>query len=117
MKADRLTYLLLLILLLPSCRDGNVSTLADEGRLSPKDKYAPDWIPPQVPSVRLEYIPPAIIVKTPEEQQQQEEKVIIVVKRDTINGISVRSAGSITFSEELPEIDEGLYAELIVYRL
>ena len=117
MKADRLTYLLLLILLLPSCRDGNVSTLTDENRLSPQEKYVADWIPPQVPSDWLAYIPPAIIVKTPEEPQQQEEKVVIVVKRDTINGIPVRSPGSITFSEELPEIDEREQTEEAFYAI
>ncbi|MCK4570074.1 MAG: lipid A deacylase LpxR family protein [Bacteroidales bacterium] len=117
LKADRLTYLLLLILLLPSCRDGNVSTHTDESRLSPQDKYVPDWIPPQLPSQQLYYMPSVIIVKAREESQQQEDEIIILIKRDTINGIPVRSSGSITFSEELPVIDEREQTEEAYYAI
>lgn len=105
MKADRLTYLIIMIVLLASCRDESRESTAITGEPVTAQAYVPEWLPPQTPSFILRGPDPPAEVYKPAFPDQQEQ-TIITVHRDTIQGIAVRMPGSIIYSQPGKRIDD-----------
>ena len=89
LKADRRIYLLLLVIFLHSCRDGDIQKLSALKNSPQKEKYVPAWHPPQVSEEWVTYEPSAEPQILEESELATPEAPIVLIKRDTIEGIAI----------------------------
>jgi len=118
LKALRLIFILLAILAISSCRNGELTEQLEKAKLSSEQLDAPEWAPVQEPDEIYTYQ-----AKQEELHPETEESSIIlpkpntVIKRDTIDGIVVRTAEKIVIPEYVYSVEGREESEQAVFNV
>jgi hypothetical protein len=114
LKAGRPILLLLLILNLGSCRDGDIRESLLQSETLTQAEYIPEWDEPLAPGGWIVLSPEGEEIIVPDPVEEKEE-IIVYIKRDTISGIAVRSAGSIELSPREINVVDRPQGEKAIY--